>query len=91
MSTGFAFKQSLHLRSVSNLRIFLVFQPRTFKVGFSGSKTVPGLSRNGPLVSVCECWFSAGNGSNKSVFCVYSASAVDHKLYRKNVCLLSNR
>ena len=50
MSTGFAFKQSLHLRSVSNLRIFLVSQPRTFKVGFSGPKTVPGLSGNGPKV-----------------------------------------
>ena len=43
MSTGFAFKQSLHLCSVCNLRIFLVFQLRTFEVGFSG------LSRNGAL------------------------------------------
>ena len=39
MSTGFAFKQSLHLCSVSNVRIFLVFQLRTFKVGVSGPKT----------------------------------------------------
>ena len=31
MSTGFAFKQRLHLCSVSNLRIFLVFQLRTFR------------------------------------------------------------
>ena len=42
MSTGFAFKQRLHLCSVWNLRIFLVFQLRAFKVGFS---------RNGPQVS----------------------------------------
>ena len=46
MSTGFAFKRNFHLCSVSNLRIFLVFQLRTFKVGFSGPKTL----RNGPLV-----------------------------------------
>ena len=39
MSTYFAFKQNLHLCSVSNLRIFLVFQLRTFKVGFSGPKS----------------------------------------------------
>ena len=44
MSTGSAFKLSLHLCNVSNLRFLLVFQLRTCKVGFSG------LSRNGPLV-----------------------------------------
>ena len=49
MSIGFAFKQSLHLCSVSNLGIFLVFQVLTLKVGFSGTKTIPALSRNGPL------------------------------------------
>ena len=48
ISTGFATKQSLQLCSFSNLRIFLVFQLRTFKVGFSGPKTFPGRSRNGP-------------------------------------------
>ena len=51
MSTGFAFKQSLHLCSVSDLRLVLVFRLRTFKVGVSGPKTdFPGLSRNGPLI-----------------------------------------
>ena len=54
MSTGFAFKQSLHLCSVSNLRIFLVFQLRTFRVGFSGPKTFCGLLRNGPQLSKCR-------------------------------------
>ena len=39
MSTDFASKESLHLGNVSNLRIFLFFQLRTFKVGFSGPKT----------------------------------------------------
>ena len=48
MSTGFAFKQSLHLYSVSNLRIFLVFQLRTFKVGFSGPKCFRGFRETGP-------------------------------------------
>ena len=48
MSTGFAFKQRLHLYSVSNLRIFLVFQLRTFKVGFSGPKTFRGFRETGP-------------------------------------------
>ena len=47
MSTGFAFKQSLHLHSVSNLRIFLVFQLRPFKVGFSGPKTFRGFRETG--------------------------------------------
>ena len=51
MSTGFAFKQSLHLCSVLNLRIFLVFQLWTFKVGFLGPKTVLGLLTNGPQVT----------------------------------------
>ena len=32
MSTGFAFKQSLHLCSVSNLRIFFVFQRQPFEL-----------------------------------------------------------
>ena len=36
MSTSFAFKQSLHLCSVSNLKILMAFQLRTFEVGFSG-------------------------------------------------------
>ena len=47
MSTGFAFKQRSHLRSVSNLRIVLVFQLRTFKVGFSGPKTFRGFGETG--------------------------------------------
>ena len=38
MSAGYAFKQSLHICSVSILRIFLVFQLWTFKVGFSGPR-----------------------------------------------------
>ena len=48
MSTGFAFKQSLYLCSISNLRIFWIFQLQAFKVGFSGLKTFLGLSRNRP-------------------------------------------
>ena len=48
MSTGFAFKQSLHLCSVSNLRILLVFQLRSFKVGFLGPKTFRGFRETGP-------------------------------------------
>ena len=48
MSTGFAFKQGLHLCSVSNLRILLVFQLRSFKVGFSGPKTFRGFRETGP-------------------------------------------
>ena len=38
MSTGFVFEQRLHLCSVWNLRIILVFQLRIFKVGFSGAR-----------------------------------------------------
>ena len=45
---GFAFKQSLHFCSVSSPRIFLVFQLRTFKVGFSGPKTFRGFEKQGP-------------------------------------------
>ena len=48
MSTGFAFKQSLHLCSVSNLRIFFVFQLRTFKVGFSGPKLCGAFEKQAP-------------------------------------------
>ena len=48
MSKGFAFKQSLQLCNVSNVRIFLVFQLRTFKVGFSGPKTFRGFRETGP-------------------------------------------
>ena len=48
MSTGFAFKQSLHLCSVSNLKILMVFQLRTFKVGFSGPKPFRGFRETGP-------------------------------------------
>ena len=51
MSTGFAFKQSLHLCNFSNLRIFLVFQLRTFKVGISGPKTFRGFRETGPRPS----------------------------------------
>ena len=47
MSTGFAFKQSLHFCSVSNLRIVLVFQLRTFKVGFSGPKSFRNVRETG--------------------------------------------
>ena len=49
MSTGFAIEQSLNLCSFSNLRIFLVLQLQTFKVGFSGPKNVLGPLRNGAL------------------------------------------
>ena len=42
MSTSFSFMLSSHLCSVSNLRIFLVFQLRNSKVGFSGPKTFLG-------------------------------------------------
>ena len=49
--TTFAFKQSLHLCSVSNLRIVLFFQLRTFKVGFSGPKTFRGFRETGLCVS----------------------------------------
>ena len=59
MSTGFAFKQSLHLRSVSNLRILLVCQLRSFKVGFSGPKTFRGFRETGPWffsrLTRCNC------------------------------------
>ena len=46
MSTGFAFKQRLHLCSVSNLSIVLVLQLQNFKVGFSGPKTFRGAFEN---------------------------------------------
>ena len=52
MSTGFTFNQSLHLRNVSNLRIVLAFQPRTFKVGFSGPKTFRGIRETDPRVGI---------------------------------------
>ena len=48
MSTGFAFKQSLHLCSVSNLRIFWFFSYGVFQVGFSGPKTFRGFRETGP-------------------------------------------
>ena len=44
----FCIKQSLHLCSLSNLRIFLVFQLRTFEVGFSGPKTFRDFRGTGP-------------------------------------------
>ena len=50
MSTSFAFKQSLHLCRVSNLRIFLVSQLRTFKVDFSGPKTFQDFRDRGPFL-----------------------------------------
>ena len=49
MSAGLEFKQSLHLCNVSNLIIFLVFQLRTFKVGFSGPKTFRGFEKRAPV------------------------------------------
>ena len=49
MSTGFAFKQSLHLCSFSNPRLFLVFQLRTFKDRFSGPKTFRNFRETSPL------------------------------------------
>ena len=52
MSTGFAFKQSLHLCSILNLIIFVVFQLQTFKVGFLGPKTSQGFQEMGPR-SLC--------------------------------------
>ena len=58
MSTGFAFKQSLHLYSVSNLRIFLVFQLRTFKVGFSGPECFRGFRETGPWAELLENWLA---------------------------------
>ena len=48
MSAGLEFTQSLNLCNVSNLRIFLVFQLRSFKVGFSGPKTFRGFRETGP-------------------------------------------
>ena len=48
MSTDFVFKQRLHLCSVSNLKILMVFQRRTFKVGFSGPKTFRDFRQTGP-------------------------------------------
>ena len=47
MSTGSAFKQSLHLCNVSHLRFFLVFQLRACKVGFSGPRTFLGFRETG--------------------------------------------
>ena len=52
MSAGLEFKQSLHLCNVSNLRIFLVFQLRTFEVGFLGPKTFRGFREMGPCSGV---------------------------------------
>ena len=48
MSTSFAFQQRLHLYSVSNLRICLVFHLWPFKVGFSGTKTFRDVRETGP-------------------------------------------
>ena len=50
MSTGFAFKQSLHLCNVSILRIFLVFQLRTFKVGFRARNISGAFEKRAPGV-----------------------------------------
>ena len=69
MSTGFVFKQSLHLYSVSHLAIFLVFQLRTFKVGFSGPKPFRDFRETGPRIVdfsyfVCEAsksWLLTGS------------------------------
>ena len=59
MSTGFAFKQRLHLCSLSNLRIFLGFQLRTFKVRFSCPKTFRGFRETGPRGVGTKC--TSGN------------------------------
>ena len=48
MSTGFAFTERLHLCTVSNLRIVLVFQLRNLKVDFSGTKTFRSFRGMGP-------------------------------------------
>ena len=69
MSTAFAFKQSLHLCSVSNLRTCLVLQLRNFKVRFSGPKTFRGFSRNGPQV---------GNLIKKTMVLMLSRLALNH-------------
>ena len=52
MSTDFAFKESLHLCSVLNLRIFLVFQLRTFQIGFSGPKTFRVFRETGRWIGI---------------------------------------
>ena len=51
MTTALLFEQSFPLCSVLNLRIFLVFQLRNFKVGFSGSNTFRGFRETG----LCFC------------------------------------
>ena len=68
VSTGFAFKQTLYLCSVSNLRILLVFQLRTFKVVFSGPKTFRGFRETGPwILNTCledaskKLWFQSSS------------------------------
>ena len=64
MSKGFAFKQNLHLCSVSNLRIVLVFQLRIFKVGFSG----PGFRETGPwMVAISVCLIFQETSGSASV------------------------
>ena len=49
MSTGFVFKDSLHLCNFSNLRIFMVFQLQTLiKVDFSGTKLSGAFEKRAP-------------------------------------------
>ena len=48
MSTGFAFEQSLHLRSVSNLRIFLVFSYGILKLAFRARKLSGAFEKRAP-------------------------------------------
>ena len=63
MSTGFAFKQSLHLYSVLNLRIFLVFQLWTSKVGFLPPKNLSGaFEKRAPGYSYAMSWELYFNG-----------------------------
>ena len=49
MSTGSAFKQSLHfMQRFESKNLFGFFQLRNFKVGFSGAKTFRGFRTMGP-------------------------------------------
>ena len=54
ISTVFAFKQSLHLCSILNLRIFLAFQLGTFEAGFLGLKTFQDFRETSPWSQMWE-------------------------------------
>ena len=54
MSTGFAFKQSLHLCNLSNLKIFLVFRYGLLKLAFRFRKLSGAFEKRGPGVDLTK-------------------------------------